>query len=699
MESCRLAAANNDYQSLIIHAESVLAKDQTCTKAWNHLIVGLFALRKWAALDSAISSAIRVPSVSKQRHYHLSHISRAASIARRLSASENQTATELLHNSWYKNRLTHLVESNSLAKAVRGSERCVIIDTPGNRGNDQSHDCMHFTDGCRSIGKGELLGFPLDQAANRRIYLKHRTLQLSYRDELTDEEDYEEDNVDYFDENYEDYGQPTPKFLFPCFRLTVPPETEIFGGNELGVHVLRNALPVEVRNLLRNELEKLSIARPDSPAPSYVNIIDPNVGVHNGFWVPIDVRVEETSPAEILAPLTLSGRKANRGMFPSSALSLIYTMSGSPKHAKCKIESAIPDLDPHRYALLHTGIEAVLDAALPLLASLRNPALLLPGPLQVVVKAQRIVLEANQEYVGVWHDDGLNENVVAVILYYYRVSESLQGGGLEFASKSGVEVGCGDYGGDYNVGKGMDGAALRKAVCDLPRCIVEVNEGTMVVFNNYPMVHRVLRMVAEESGGSRDFVALFVIDQKHPLERPETLVPRKERLAKRHELLVEQLKPRGHFGFDDSEVTCCGNGAHSDLKWIRSAYQYPLTVFPKFGPAPYRIDVQGAEFASWLNMEPPEIKRGASYLTSLGLPRIEYNPESTVEAHVVRGDNGEDVIFVVDYATRRFVRASEADCFKEKGLRTVRLFKSKGEWNEAKFEFGLWAKPTDEYYS
>lgn len=75
----------------------------------------------------------------------------------------------------------------------------------------------------------------------------------------------------------------------------------------------------------------------------------------------------------------------------------------------------------------------VLEAALPLLAQLRRPQLLLDERrLQVVFKerkplafalaeAQRIILPAEQngsesEYVGLWHVDGLREHIVAVVL-------------------------------------------------------------------------------------------------------------------------------------------------------------------------------------------------------------------------------------------------------------------------------------------
>ena len=49
---------------------------------------------------------------------------------------------------------------------------------------------------------------------------------------------------------------------------------------------------------------------------------------------------------------------------------------------------------------MHVCVAQLLQAAVPLLTRLRRPALLLPGPLQVVVKAQRIVLDEGERYEG-----------------------------------------------------------------------------------------------------------------------------------------------------------------------------------------------------------------------------------------------------------------------------------------------------------
>ena len=86
-------------------------------------------------------------------------------------------------------------------------------------------------------------------------------------------------------------------------------------------------------------------------------------------------------------------------MLPPGFVNLIASFNeAAPNCARCRIRSAIPDLNPHSHAGLYVAIEEVFEASLPLLAKLRRPALLLPGPLQVVVKAQRIVLDEGETY-------------------------------------------------------------------------------------------------------------------------------------------------------------------------------------------------------------------------------------------------------------------------------------------------------------
>ena len=207
------------------------------------------------------------------------------------------------------------------------------------------------------------------------------------------------------------------------------------------------------------------------------------------------------------------------------------------------------DLSPIKYARLHRCVQEVFQACLPLLARLRRPCLLLPGPVQAVVKAQRIHLKASEEYEGIWHQDGLQENIVAVCLYYYRVSPELVGGSLEFMDRRPAKE---DYwlGGDCEPSE-FSQETVKKLLDDLPNCKVKVKEGTLVVFSNYQLVHRVLKMCHEKQDGgngeatkmaSRDFLAFFVVDQKRPLRSTAELMAQPGNAGKSGLNLVDHNK-------------------------------------------------------------------------------------------------------------------------------------------------------------
>lgn len=168
----------------------------------------------------------------------------------------------------------------------------------------------------------------------------------------------------------------------------------------------------------------------------------------------------------------------------------------------------------------------------------------------------------------------------------------------------------------------FDVRGVRSVIGEVCRCVVPVTEGTMLVFSNYATVHRVLPMLAKTESGCRDFVAFFVIDQKCPLPIPDTLGSRKERIMRRADMLREQLQVRGHFGMD---LYSTGNGRASDLAWISSGEMFPAQP----GKISYD-DEEGAALAivSRLNMTPPVIGRGASFLTSMDLPAAQFNPAS-----------------------------------------------------------------------
>ena len=87
--------------------------------------------------------------------------------------------------------------------------------------------------------------------------------------------------------------------------------------------------------------------------PKYLNVIDPNLFVHEGRWVASEWDISESGEATLLG--------------------------GNDAH-------------PHS-SVVETVFTPILNAALPLLASLQRPALHLPGTrLQAVPKIQSIVV-------------------------------------------------------------------------------------------------------------------------------------------------------------------------------------------------------------------------------------------------------------------------------------------------------------------
>ncbi|CAE7657303.1 PIP5K1, partial [Symbiodinium pilosum] len=325
-------------------------------------------------------------------------------------------------------------------------------------------------------------------------------------------------------------------------------------------------------------LDKHAELTADRPIPRYQMIVDPNRFVCEGAagpcWVPCEFDIGEDGSVQLVG-----GARSHR--------------------------------HPHLAEQVATPL---LSAAMPLLAKLRRPQLLLEGRrLQVVLKAQRIILppareDDETEYLGLWHVDGHREDVVAVVLYYYHVDASLHGGDIEFCGREPLDVlGFGDC--DNNASR-FTRREIRRAFRGdaskdrtVQNCRVPIKQGTMLVFSNYQMVHRVLRLVSNEPAeASRDFVALFILNPAG-----KSLVPARCALAKgymlqktfqcksirsaevqrilefageslsssreaerRDAMLLEQLQPSGAFvGMQNVHST--GNGCFTMVGWLHNA--------------------------------------------------------------------------------------------------------------------------------
>ena len=104
---------------------------------------------------------------------------------------------------------------------------------------------------------------------------------------------------------------------------------------------------------------------------------------------------------------------------------------------RAHIASRIHFVPPGKFVSFYITVEKILTVALPLLARLRRPALLLPGPLQVVVKAHRGGATPEEE----WQVVGKHEHIVAVVLYFFDGTQ-MDGVVMEFADKVGARWGC-----------------------------------------------------------------------------------------------------------------------------------------------------------------------------------------------------------------------------------------------------------------
>ena len=317
-------------------------------------------------------------------------------------------------------------------------------------------------------------------------------------------------------------------------------------------------------------------------------------------WVATDVLVtEEVAPKmDVLVALQWSVRQTKGTTItnlPRHICQTIFAYFSMDQDdgcivrvGRCHIVSKIHHLKPSAHAPFYLGCEKILTAALPMLSKLRRPALLLPGCLQVVVKSQRMILEENEHYSGVWHVDGKHEAVVAVVLYYYDV-QNIIGGALEFIEKEAPEFNVHEGQPFWKREESMDAARAKKILKHMGQAKINIDAGRLVVFSNYQVLHRVLRMQTKKKrghGGYRDFIGFFIIDQRHPLQssanRPghyKVPIPRnnaatqKEKRKRgriREALLAEQLEPVGSFGFDGTNIYSTGNGSAAVLGWSSS---------------------------------------------------------------------------------------------------------------------------------
>ena len=378
-----------------------------------------------------------------------------------------------------------------------------------------------------------------------------------------------------------------------------------------------DAVEITMARLLRWSLDRLAAQRQDFFVPQYHNIIDPNLAavldssLKEYRWTATDFLVKEVKVPRKATVISLQGcirRSLGRGL-PWHSIQLILSYSGHTlPFGRAHLASPLPLLPLETHRELAVAVESILTAALPFVAALRRPALLLPGKLQAVVKAQSIYLDPGEEYEGVWHYDGLNEDIVAVVLYYYRYSPQLEGGDLEFVSRKPRDE---EFwlSGDCNPDS-LNKEDVEKFLGELPRVRIPMQEGTLAVFSNYQVVHRVLRMVnRSDQVASSDFLVLFLVDQRSPLLSTQHLPQFLDKRASesvRERLFFDQLKPSGQFGVYDNLIYSTGNGSCALLGWME---KNDNAAFLRGSAQP-----RPGQFALKQLSESPPLHRGASWI-------------------------------------------------------------------------------------
>jgi len=473
---------------------------------------------------------------------------------------------------WYKNRILQHIDSEKSkefqpkGRTSRGCSTVYVLGPPERLSNYRGFEwrAVYF-----NYEKSH--EYPLAQATHEGFIYESKQVKCMMRCSLSSK-------YRFFDEGYEPFFEVKfPVAKWNTFKNFTKPHSKA------DVYYSQELVGTTAHNILTKYLDQLAIETKDFFVENYQNIIDPNKCIYQEGgkykWGATDFVVEEVFKPNILSLcyLQYSCKRAIGKQLPYTLANLVFSyISDDPLNTlstgKANVASPISNLSLQNTELYY-AVESVLSAATPLLAKLRKPALLLPGKLQAVVKAQRIYLQPGQEYEGVWHVDGKNEDIVAVVLYYYRHSEGLEGGDLEFVGKQ-HRAEPFWVGGDCSPDT-FTKEDLESYLEEVSHCKVPVKKGTLVVFSNYQLVHRVLRMsyapgntgdqTAPFGLASRDFLALFIVDQRTPLRSNVSSVSGNS--SAREEYFLEQLKPSGEFGFG-GEVGSTGNGSCALIKFL-----------------------------------------------------------------------------------------------------------------------------------
>jgi hypothetical protein len=223
-------------------------------------------------------------------------------------------------------------------------------------------------------------------------------------------------------------------------------------------------------------------------------------------------------------------------------------------HLQAKFMSKINNFDDKGYNSLYYSLENIFNAALNCLRKLnlnltfaQNYRL---SSIQTVIKAQRVYLQPEEEYMESWHQEGKHETIVAVVLYFYLNTANMEGGDIEFVefTKGKREFSDMDDSLNSDLYRPVDNYFK-----NIKHCKVHIKPNTLVIFTNQDVIHRVLKMQNNSKETAyRDFVAFFIVDQNDRLDltNPDEKCKKATMEYNRNIMFQSQMEQIGVFGIN-----------------------------------------------------------------------------------------------------------------------------------------------------
>ena len=286
---------------------------------------------------------------------------------------------------------------------------------------------------------------------------------------------------------------------------------------------IEQAMSMKIVSRLKQQLIALGIEHDDwrSHEP-ILNIIDPDLFVlkiydKDRYWLSdrhkakVMEEDEDHLPNDPQNDWNQLQKLDAKGYFIRRRYQWLATQFRETEEGNIEIITPIHNLTPRmEYAEMYHGIEHVFEKMLPLFN--RYPAFRerKNKEFQVIVKAQRYEVEDMSGYSGHWHQEGLTENIIIGGLYYFEKDLWLKGGNLQFKNKRWPD--------EEEMGWNFEDEEEEPPPIEHE---VKVDEGTVIVFDNVQLVHRV-RMLKNKASDQikrhRSFLAFFIVDPGNPIE-------------------------------------------------------------------------------------------------------------------------------------------------------------------------------------